>query len=361
MSWQKAVRGEMEMNENAKIITTLCSYIGAEKSQINPLQPKEWGILAANLKNHGLQPADLPTLSDEDMRGKLQLSDRKIHQIHTLLDRAPSLAFEIDKLAGRGIQIITRADKEYPRILKLKLESKCPPLFYTAGNLSLCNHRGIGFSGSRKVTDDDLVFTKKMVAKVQNAGYGIVTGGAKGIDQISMQEALETGGFVICYIADSMLRKIKDKIILQGIMDGKLVLLSSSKPDAVFNVGMAMMRNKYIYAQSDGTIVVRSDKGKGGTWAGATENMKADPVWSVPLCWEKDYDGNQELIKMGCIPIDEDWDVDLKAARIQYQARKQAEEKAETIVPMISASSKMEMPIDKKAYTGEQISIAGLL
>ena len=36
------------------------------------------------------------------------------------------------------------------------------------------------------------------------------------------------------------------------------------------------MRNRYIYAQSSGTVIIRSDKGKGGTWAGATENLKQE-------------------------------------------------------------------------------------
>ena len=126
---------------------------------------------------------------------------------------------------------------------------------------------------------------------------------------------------MICYTADSLLKKIKDKATLQGIMEGRIVLLSVAKPDAGFNVGMAMMRNKYIYAQSDGTVVVRSDKGKGGTWAGAVENLASDPIWCLPFCWNKEYEGNQALIEKGCIPIDENWDVDLKMARHQYIAK----------------------------------------
>ncbi len=51
--------------------------------------------------------------------------------------------------------------------------------------------------------------------------------------------------------------------------DGRVVLFSVVVPTAGFNVGVAMQRNRYIYAQSSGTVVVRSDKGKGGTWNGA--------------------------------------------------------------------------------------------
>lgn len=41
-----------------------------------------------------------------------------------------------------------------------------------------------------------------------------------------------------------------------------------------FSVGNAMGRNKIIYGLSRCTIVVATDDGTGGTWAGATEALK---------------------------------------------------------------------------------------
>ena len=85
-----------------------------------------------------------------------------------------------------------------------------------------------------------------------------------------------------------------------------MLLLSVVKPDAGFNVGVAMMRNRYIYAQSAGTVVVRSEYNKGGTWAGAMENLKHG--WCPEMCWNKtSYQGNKALIQNGAIPIDESW------------------------------------------------------
>lgn len=32
--------------------------------------------------------------------------------------------------------------------------------------------------------------------------------------------------------------------------------------------------------------------------------------WCASFCWNKpEYDGNQELIRLGCIPIDDAWDI----------------------------------------------------
>lgn len=49
--------------------------------------------------------------------------------------------------------------------------------------------------------------------------------------------------------------------------------ISPYDPSAGFNVGIAMQRNKLIYALADASLVVNSDLNKGGTWAGAVEQL----------------------------------------------------------------------------------------
>ena len=114
------------------------------------------------------------------------------------------------------------------------------------------------------------------------------------------------GANVIEYLSDSMLKKLRKSDTVRYIQDGKLLLMSVAKPDAAFHVGFAMMRNRYIYAQSEATVVVRTDLNKGGTWAGAVENLKKN--WCPTLCWDHSYPGNQALIQKGAFPISTDWD-----------------------------------------------------
>jgi predicted Rossmann fold nucleotide-binding protein DprA/Smf involved in DNA uptake len=59
------------------------------------------------------------------------------------------------------------------------------------------------------------------------------------------------------------------------------VLMSPYDPGAGFNVGHAMQRNKLIYALADASLVVSSDVDKGGTWAGAVEQL--DKLRFVPI------------------------------------------------------------------------------
>ena len=107
-----------------------------------------------------------------------------------------------------------------------------------------------------------------------------------------------------------MIRKIKAKNNINAILNDQLLILSVTKPDAGFSTGIAMMRNKYIYSQSDGTVIIKSDLNKGGTWSGAIENLKKQ--MSMTFCWNNTgYKGNMELISRGAIPIDENWDAEI--------------------------------------------------
>ena len=166
--------------------------------------------------------------------------------------------------------------------------------------------RHLGYVGARTIGQEDLDFTVRTVRKTVNLGYGVVSGGAKGIDTVSGTEALLRGGVSVEYLSDSLMKKLKKNDVIRSIQQGKLLLLSAAKPDAPFHVGMAMMRNRYIYAQAEATVVVRSDLNKGGTWTGAQENLKNN--WCATLCWDHPYPGNQALIRQGAAPIGDDWD-----------------------------------------------------
>ena len=108
-----------------------------------------------------------------------------------------------------------------------------------------------------------------------------------------------------------LITKLKDKDYIKAIRNGNALLLSVAKPNAGFNVGMAMQRNRYIYALSEATAIVKSDLDKGGTWAGAIDNLK-NKVTDSYIWNNTKYPGNKELINRGIIPIDENWDMNIK-------------------------------------------------
>ena len=306
------------MNPNSNAILTLCSHLCVGEG-IVPLEPKEYGDFAQKLLSADKKPCDLLEMSRQDIIKQLGADDNFADRIMRLVDRNASLCFELEKLSGMGIEAVTRADKEYPAALKKKLLGACPPIFYCAGDLELLNNRTVGFVGSRAVEQKDAEFTKNAVNRVVSLGYGVVSGGAKGIDTIAGTEAILRDSFSIEYVSDSMLRKLKSSDTVKRIQDGKLLMLSVVRPDAGFNVGIAMQRNRYIYAQSEATVVVRADLNKGGTWSGATENLRHS--WCPTLCWDYPYPGNKALIEKGAVAIDNTWDGSISTQQTSTDAQ----------------------------------------
>ena len=89
-----------------------------------------------------------------------------------------------------------------------------------------------------------------------------------------MRGAADSNGKVVGVLADSLERAAVNRENRELVLDSRLTLITVFDPSAGFNVGHAMQRNRLIYALSDAALVVNSDVGKGGTWAGAIEQLE---------------------------------------------------------------------------------------
>ncbi|MBE95560.1 DNA-processing protein DprA [Marinobacter sp.] len=280
-------------------ILLLTAYFSrSTSSEAKPLTNKEWGRFAFWLKNQEMYPEDLLT---GDLSQKLEgWTDSKItsDRIQTLLNRGSALAMAMEKWTRSGLWVLTRSDSDYPKRLKARLGNDAPPVFFGCGNRNLLNQGGIAVIGSRKTSDADLQFSRDLGAKSANDGRSVVSGGAKGVDEAAMLGALESEGTAIGVLANDLLRAATSAKYRKYLMANNLVLLSPFYPEAGFNAGNAMQRNKYIYCLADAAIAVHSGT-SGGTWNGVLENIKHN--W-VPM-WVKSTDdpeaGNATLVQKG--------------------------------------------------------------
>lgn len=243
----------------------------------------------------------------DDSITNLITSDEEI--IQTLMMRSGSVAFKLEELKQKGIEVTSFFDDNYPKKIKSKLGDKCPPLLYFCGDTSINQFKFVGYVGSRTINDKDIAWVEQMINLNMGKGFCIVSGGAKGIDITSSSYTLKKNGYVVEYLADGIETKIKDKEVLRYILAGKLLLYTATSPFALKSkqkfVGNAMERNKFIYAHSNATIVVKSDYETGGTWPGAIEAIKYKLC--IVYVWDnKIYKGNQELIERGGIAVGDD-------------------------------------------------------
>lgn len=293
------------INTNNQAILLLTSYFSkSAKGDVKPLSPTEWGRFAHWLNEQGHTPADL--VSGDPRTVLRSWSDPKIplERIEQLLGRGPALALALEKWSRAGIWALTRSDADYPRLLKQRLRTDAPPVLFGCGDVRLLNQTGVSVVGSRKASEIDLDYARALGRRIAEAGFSVVSGGARGIDEEAMLGGLRDEGTVVGVMADSLLQAATASKWRQGLMGNNLVLVSPFYPEAGFNAGNAMARNKYIYCLSQAAVVVHSGS-SGGTWNGALENLKKS--W-VPL-WVKRTDdaeaGNQLLVSHGGQWLDE--------------------------------------------------------
>jgi len=296
-----------QITENAKAILLLCGHFGPSgDSGMKPLNIREYDEVATWLVRKNWWPADL---LNEDNQAALSDAFAPIEpeRMKALLGRGASMAISIEKWINKGLWVLCRSDEDYPQRLKQHLKRVAPPILYGCGDRALLSKGGLAVVGSRHINGEAESFARAVGRSAAQSGMQLISGAARGVDETAMHGAFEEGGNVVGVMADSLLRAAVSGKYREGIRSGQLVLVSPYNPEAGFNVGNAMGRNKYIYALADFAVVVSSDYQEGGTWAGAEEELKRDvarPVFvrvgqNVPK-------GNTELLKLGGRPLPDD-------------------------------------------------------
>jgi len=267
-------------NTQAILLLTAPLIAGRSTTSSDLLSPGEYKRLARHLREIQRQPADLVSPdAAEILRACQPVIDES--RLQKLLGRGFLLSQVIERWQARAIWVVSRADAEYPRRLKARLREDAPAVLYGCGDMTLLETGGLAVVGSRHVDDALIDYTMTIGRLAARARSTLVSGGAKGIDQAAMRGALEAGGKVCGVLADSLEKTTMNREHRNLLLDGQLVLISPYDPSAGFNVGNAMQRNKLIYALADASLVVSSDVNKGGTWAGAVEQL--DKLKFVPV------------------------------------------------------------------------------
>lgn len=291
----------MSISEQSQAVLLLTAWFSKPgKGEPKPLTPKEWGRFALWLKEQGLSPEVL--LRAGDVTATLSgWSDKTVgtQRIHSLLERAGALGIALEKWQRAGLWVMTRSDPDYPARLKRRLRTDAPPVLFGSGNRQLLDQGGIAVVGARNANEEDLAFTTRLGGTIALQGRTVVSGGARGVDEAAMLGALEQDGTAIGILADSLLKTSNSAKYRRALMDKNLVLVSPFNPEAGFDVGNAMARNKYIYSLSDAAIIVSASEGKGGTWSGAVEALKHAWVPTWVKAHPEPQSGNAALVRLG--------------------------------------------------------------
>ena len=291
----------MTISADTHALLLLCSYLGLPSNpDPAPLTLRDWNSLMRKIQASSLQrPGALLGLSATDLQAQLEISAEEAIRLARLLERSGTLAMELERLASLGIHVLARADADYPDRYRQRLKESAPRLLFYAGEKELLGQPGIAVVGSRHLDEAGRACAEFVGNACGLSGLVLYSGGAKGVDTISMNAALKARGFAVGILADSLEKAIRDPETRAALHRRDLCLATPYSPNAPFSVGAAMGRNRLIYALADYAIVVASDAEKGGTWAGATEALKAKWVPVFVLDHPAMPEGNRLLLQKG--------------------------------------------------------------
>ncbi len=270
------MNGELSPNAQAILLLTAPLLAGRSRASVRPLPLGDYNTLVRQLRDTEMQPADLldpEGLRELDNSWSAVKTKRTLEDVRQLLGRGFLLVQALERWSARAIWVVTRPDDDYPNRLRKKMGAKRPPVLYGCGDRTALDSGGLAVVGSRKVADELNEYTECVGQLAAEAKVQIVSGGARGVDQAAMRGSLEAGGRAIGVLGNDLERAALNRENREPLMDGRLVLVSSFDPAIRFRGWQAMERNKQIYALADAALVVNSDLGHGGTWAGATEQL----------------------------------------------------------------------------------------
>jgi predicted Rossmann fold nucleotide-binding protein DprA/Smf involved in DNA uptake len=261
---------------------------------VRPLTAREFWSLAARV--------DVGLLLDEPASVVAHLASVdavEASRICTLLDAATALSFEQERLADGGVVLVSALDPAFPASLRARLGAACPPFLLVAGPLEWLSRPLLGVAGSREASAEGLQIARQAAAVAGKAGWPVVSGMARGIDQAAMDAAPQAVGVP----AEGILRAARNADVRRRVHAGSLCLASPYAPNAPFSAGNAMARNKLIYALAQVTLVVAAELGSGGSWSGAREAI--EQRYGTVAMWEGagSGPGNAGLVGHGATPI----------------------------------------------------------
>ena len=300
---------QISANCQAILLLTAPLMVGKVHTRAELLKQSEYTNLTRFLKHEGFQPSDLLHPQSTALRQAENLFVPG--RLTSLLGRGFQLAQALDYWSARSIWVVSRADAGYPKRIKSRLKHEAPPVMYGCGDLNLVDNGGLAVVGSRVADDEVLRYAQRAGERAASDGRGLISGGAKGVDSAAMDGAETLGGIVCNVMAEGLAQAAISRRFRDGLQKKRTLLISPYDPSAGFNVGHAIARNKFIFALADVGLVVNSDLERGGTWAGAIEQLRK--LHFVPLYIRssgKRSAGLDALLREGALPWPEPQDVE---------------------------------------------------
>ena len=312
----------MPHNDDAFATMLLMSQLSASRDEIvRPLSTAEFYTLRDAVSRCGL--GSLGSLIGMDLsaiRRSLALEESEAYRLCVLLNRVMPLSYALERFTEGGLDITTVDEADYPERMRRTLERKAPPMIYSCGDKSLASESSMAIVSNTCARPDVLECACELAARACGAGISIVTGGESGFGRLMEREALQEGGRVISFLAESLLERVYQPGLGEMIATQRALVMSMIHPEAKYTATHALERNKCLYALSNAAFVISCEKGRGTTWEGASSALRNGYCEKIYVWDNPEIPGNRELIARGAIGFHSPHELPLSEMKRTWEA-----------------------------------------
>lgn len=225
------------------------------------------------------------------------------------LERLIALRADVDvdrlwsETSRLGVKVMTSEDAEYPS--RLKEIEQPPPVLFVRGEWLPEDQIAIAIVGTRRITAYGRQVTEELTSRLAANGITIVSGLARGVDEVAHSAALAAGGRTAAVLGSGVdriyppeNRALAEKIMQRG------VLLSDYPLGTPPESSNFPPRNRIISGLTMATIVVEAGETSGALITAGFAAEQGREVFAVPGSILAPHSrGTNKLIQNGAQPL----------------------------------------------------------
>ena len=158
-----------------------------------------------------------------------------------------------------GARILTLHSPDYPEFLRC-IPKQAPPVIHVQGDLDLVRPRSVAVVGTRSPSDEAVERVRTLSAYLNEKGFPVVAGMARGIDTAAHRGALESAGMTIGVLGSGLDRIYPPENAPLYVETRRRGLLISQFPfGSAPSPANLRQRNKLIVALVEAVVIAESD------------------------------------------------------------------------------------------------------
>jgi DNA processing protein len=214
---------------------------------------------------------------------------------------------ELEQTRRFGARFVARGEAEYPRALAA-IDS-APPLLSVIGPMNMAAQSLVSIVGSRNASAAGLKMAEKLSHDLGGAGFGIVSGLARGIDTSAHRASLATCAIAVVAGGLDQLYPEENRALFEQLCDKGAVV--TEMPIGWVPRGRDFpRRNRIVSGLSLGTIIVEAARKSGSLITARFANEQGREVFAVPGSpFDQRAEGPNDLIRDGAALVRSSRDV----------------------------------------------------